>query len=319
MRKKPRDFELATIGRREILATCRKRPTPMSNDPSPVRSTFVCPSCHAESAGRFCGECGERQPGSDDRSLRHYLDMLGDFFTSFDSKAFRSLLYLVSRPGFLSGEYLRGSRVRYAKPLSLFISINVAYYFSIALFGANTFTTPLAVQLHQNNYYPAFASRIVESRMQTEKNDAATFERRFNEKTSVLSRTLIFLFIPIYALVFQGLFFRKRRYLIEHAVVATHLWCFILLFLTIVVPLITALLMMWSKSPGLAAALAAHDNLVSVVLQIIIGVYMAVMLRRVYAVNIGWCVAASTLIAWSFFHIVWLYRFLLFVITAYSL
>ena len=40
---------------------------------------------------------------------------------------------LLTRPGYLSAEQLRGSRVRYVKPLSLFISINVVYYFSIAV------------------------------------------------------------------------------------------------------------------------------------------------------------------------------------------
>src|SRR5258707_7685007 len=85
--------------------------------------------------------------GSEDRSLRHYLDIVIDFLTHFDSKGYRSLRYLLAKPGFLSVEQLRGSRVRYAKPLSLFISINVIYYFSIALFGASTFTTPLSVQL----------------------------------------------------------------------------------------------------------------------------------------------------------------------------
>ena len=111
-------------------------------------SEFVCPSCGTVSFGQFCSSCGERKLGSEDRSLRHYLDIVINFLTHFDSKGYRSLRYLLTKPGFLSVEQLRGSRVSYAKPLSLFISINVIYYFSIALIGANTFTTPLSVQLH---------------------------------------------------------------------------------------------------------------------------------------------------------------------------
>jgi uncharacterized protein DUF3667 len=74
-----------------------------------------------------------RKPGSEDRSFRHYFDVVTNFLTHFDSKGYRSLWYLLTRPGFLSLEYLRGSKVRYAKPLSLFISLNIVYYFFISL------------------------------------------------------------------------------------------------------------------------------------------------------------------------------------------
>jgi len=291
----------------------------MSSDQPPASSTFVCPSCGTESAGQFCTSCGERKLGSEDRSLRHYLDIVIDYLTHFDSKGYRSLRYLVTRPGFLSVEQLRGSRVRYAKPLSLFISINVIYYLSIGLFGTNTFTTPLSVQLHQNDYYPGLVSRQVERRLQAEKTNFTTFETKYNEKTNVLSKTLIFLFIPIYAAIFHALFFTRRPYFVEHAVVATHLWSFILILLAVVVPAVALALMWWLKAPSISAVLASNDNAVSVFLQVCIAVYLALMLRRVYAATYWYCVSVALLIAWSFFHIVWLYRFLLFEITLYSL
>jgi len=282
-------------------------------------STFVCPSCGTESPGQFCTCCGERKLGAQDRSLRHYLDTLIDFLTHFDSKGYRSLRYLVARPGFLSVEQLRGSRVRYAKPLSLFISINVVYYFSISLFSANTFTTRLAVQLHQNDYYPGLVSRQVERYLEAEKIDFADFEMKYNERTNVLSKTLIFLFIPIFAAIFYALFFRRRPYFVEHAVVAIHLWSFILLLLALIVPAIGLALMWWSKAPSISAVLASYDNSVSIFLQGCIAVYLALMLRRVCAVTYWYCASVALLIAWFFFQVVWLYRFLLFTITLHSL
>lgn len=289
--------------------------TQLSADPP----EFACPSCGTESVGRYCRHCGERRLGPDDRSLRHILDSIADLLTHFDSKGYRSLRFLVTRPGFLSVEQLRGSRVRYAKPLSLFVSINVFYYFSITLLGANTFTTPLEIQLHQNNYYSSLANRQVDHRVQAEQQTFAAFEVRYDERTSVLSKTLIFLFIPIYAVLFFGLFFFRRRYFVEHAVVATHLWSFILLLLAIVVPLVALVSMWWLKAPSTAAVLATHDQAVSLFLQASIALYLVAMLRRVYVANTWYCAGVALLIGWSFFHIVWLYRFLLFEITVLSL
>jgi hypothetical protein len=79
------------------------------------------------------------------------------------------------------------------------------------------------------------------------------------------------------------------------------------------------MLMWWSKAPSIAALLEANDNPISVFLQICIAVYMALMLRRVYAASYWYCATVALVISWSFFHIVWLYRFLLFVITLRSI
>lgn len=287
----------------------------MSNDKPPARSTFVCPSCGTESFDQFCSNCGEEKLGPADRSLRHYFDVVANLLTHFDSKGYRSLWYLVAKPGFLSEEQFRGRRVRYAKPISLFVSLNVIYYFFIALFGVHTFSTPLSVQLHGNNYYPGFVSRTVESRLKADKLSMAAFETKYDSKAGALSKTLIFLFIPIYTVIFYGLFFTHRRYFVDHAVIATHLWSFILLLLTLAVPAVAAILMWWYKAPSISALIATNDNPITVFLQICIGVYLALMLRRVYAASYWYSAAVALAISWSFFHIVWLYRFLLFEIT----
>ena len=217
-----------------------------ANSPPASPSAFACPSCGAESPGPFCTRCGERRLGTDDRSLRHYLDILVNDLTHFDSKGYRSLRYLLTRPGFLSTEQLRGSRVRYAK-------------------------------------------------------------------------TLIFLFIPIYAVIFYALFFKRQPFIAAHAIVATHLWSFILVLLAAVVPAIAGIYVAWSDSPTIAAALVAHDNPVSIFVQCAVATYLFVMLRRVYGTGYVYSGVVAVTIAWCFFHLVWLYRFLLFTITLHSL
>jgi len=69
--------------------------------------------------------------------------------------------------------------------------------------------------------------------------------------------------IPEHQVTPEHLFFNRRQYFVEHAVVATHLWSFILLLLAVVVPAVAFVLMWLFEGPSLAATLASNDMAVS--------------------------------------------------------
>jgi len=64
-------------------------------------------------------------------------------------------------------------------------------------------------------------------------------------------------------------------------------------------------------APSVAAVLTANDNPVSVLLQVCIAAYLAVMFHRVYAVSYWYSIVVAALIGWSFFHLVRLSAFFL--------
>ena len=288
-------------------------PQPSATFQAPLETH--CPSCGAPSMRRYCRDCGERRLTRRDYSIRRYLADAFDAVTSFDSKYLRSIWLLVARPGFLSRAHLEGRRVRYVAPLKLFIFVSVLYYVSITLFYANTFTTPLRIQLHENNYYPEFAARLVERKMQSEGIDYATLELRFDDKTAVLSKTLVFALIPVIALLFQVLLIRKRRYPIEHLVVATHFWSFVLVLIGILLPLTVQVAGVIADALGGTAATLATDPVLSACVQTGVAVYLYLALREVYSTSRWYSAAVALAVGWSFFQVVWLYRFLLFVTT----
>ena len=166
-----------------------------------------------------------------------------------------------------------------------------------------------------NNYYPKYASVRVNQKPRKRRITYEELEHKYNEKTGILSKTLIFLFIPIFAFLFYALFFKKRKYLVEHLVVATHFWSFNLLLLGVILPFATVVLTRLFKVLKLPAVYITNDAAASTFLQICFAVYLFMMLRRCYGISKWYGVLTASLIAWSFFHIVWLYRFFLFEVT----
>jgi hypothetical protein len=116
-------------------------------------------------------------------------------------------------------------------------------------------------------------------------------------------------------MLFYALFFRKRKYLVEHVVGATHFWAFSLLLLGVILPVATIALLQLFRTVHISTAYATDDAFTSTFLQICIAVYLFLMLREFYGITIWYGVLTASVIAWSFFHIVWLYRFFLFEIT----
>jgi len=268
---------------------------------------------------RYCGQCGEKRIDRHDLSIRHYLAEWLETITHLDSKVLRALWALVRRPGRLSVDYFAGRRVRYVTPLRLFVLLSVVYFFSNSIFPYNAFTTPLATQLHMNDFYPGFAAARVASTMQHEGLDYPRLEHAYNARTEVLSRTMVFVLIPVFAVVFCVLLAGKRRYFSEHLIVATHFWSFALLLIGVFIPLLMAAITWLGGRFGVPPGVLTADVVPTTVLQLGFAAYLYLMLRRVYALGPWYAGLIAGALAWSFFFFVWLFRFMLFMVTLKTL
>ncbi|MDG1476915.1 MAG: DUF3667 domain-containing protein [Vicingaceae bacterium] len=53
---------------------------------------------------------------------------------NLDSKVFRTLKYLIFKPGFLTKEYIEGRRVSYLPPIRIYIALSFIFFFLISVF-----------------------------------------------------------------------------------------------------------------------------------------------------------------------------------------
>jgi len=92
-----------------------------------------CPNCSQVFKGYFCPSCGQSDTEFDRPFGFVIYDFMGNFF-SFDSRFFKTFLYLLIRPGFLTDEFLKGRRERYAPPFRVFIFLSFVLFLLLQVF-----------------------------------------------------------------------------------------------------------------------------------------------------------------------------------------
>lgn len=86
-----------------------------------------CRNCRALVDGEYCSQCGQREGRADQRFRDLAGELLGDVL-DMDSRFWRTLFFLLFRPGFLSAEFIAGRRARYLPPLRLYLVISFVVF-----------------------------------------------------------------------------------------------------------------------------------------------------------------------------------------------
>ena len=103
-------------------------PVPIVSRPEPpVPRAPVCANCGADLVGEYCAACGQRHEPHI-HSLAHFAGEAFESITHADSRLWRTLLYLLTRPGFLTREFFAGRRVSYLPAFRLYLVISVLFF-----------------------------------------------------------------------------------------------------------------------------------------------------------------------------------------------
>ena len=254
----------------------------MSVTTAPDAQLAACASCTAPLQGPYCHSCGEKRLDRHDYSLIHFLEHAVDTATHFDFKVVKGIWDLLVHPGRMTHDVLQGRRVPWPKPLQLFIIVNLLYVFLAHRVGMMVFNTQL--QFHFRYWYGTQARTLMEQLAQRRHMPLDRLAEKFDLLADTLSKTLIFAFIPLLAVVLAGLLWRKRRYFLEHVLVATHLTAQILLVLLVLIAPY-ALVLLALDALGFQLQYEQRDNLSTIMLVSLITAWATPLLRRSYQLH----------------------------------
>jgi len=205
-----------------------------------------CPNCGAALSGPYCSSCGQRQVDLD-RPFRELSGEVMESFLSFDTRILRTLWPLISRPGWLTLEFLAGRRALYIHPFKLYFA------FSVLLFLALAFSGYMAVRVGSTDDQGVAGIQIDNGSDEQEGDDDPAAE---SEETSFLGRLFrplgelaendpdrlnrlftdhfaksVILLVPIFAALLLVLYWRRRY--VAHLVFSLHLHSFAFLAMTV--------------------------------------------------------------------------------------
>src|SRR5579885_2318191 len=155
----------------------------------------ACVTCGSELHGMYCSHCGEKRLEDHDKSVIHYLGELLHSLSHADSKFLRSLRYLVTRPGFLTREFVAGRRKPYTNMLSLFLIGNLLYL----LFPPNdALNSNFISQTDGQPYSEMIAIPQARQKMEVRHWNETQIAARYNEESAhnakMMLIVLVFLF-----------------------------------------------------------------------------------------------------------------------------
>lgn len=279
-------------------------PVPVVSAPEvPATQTLVCANCGTPLGGEYCNHCGQRHEPHV-HSVGHFASEAFESVTHADSRLWRTLWFLLAKPGRLTLEFFEGRRVSYLPPFRLYLVISLLFFVVAGTpgpgAGSVTFndestaeeieglneaaktmerdfaTTPGAAQaaaavraaaaskkaeleggaakkdddnplvagLKEDNAFTEFCKVFEKDdptaganydrvrgvcRKSAEDNGKALFDAIVHN----IPRAM-FIFLPLLALFMKLLYWRPKRYYVEHLLLLVHNHAFVFLALTII-------------------------------------------------------------------------------------
>jgi hypothetical protein len=228
--------------------------------------TKVCLNCGQELTGKYCSQCGQKDIPKRQTLGELIENFIGSFF-SFESKFFRTVKYLLLKPGHLAREYNAGRRESFYHPARMYVFISFVYFllfFSIPeneerndevqgapeglsyksdrsgtnfSFDTDEFKTreaydsaqqTLPVEERDGWFMRKLNYRQIDLQAKYDGKNQQ-FSRDFGDAFTANFPKVFFLLLPIFALLLKLLYVRRDFYYTEHLVASIYFYNFFFL------------------------------------------------------------------------------------------
>ncbi|MES2898540.1 MAG: DUF3667 domain-containing protein [Pseudomonadota bacterium] len=202
-----------------------------------------CINCGAKVSYHYCAVCGQETKLHVPSATEFMHEFIGHY-VALEGRLWKSLYFLLCKPGFLTAEYIAGRRVRYVEPLRIYLTFSILFFAVLKLAG------PSLAEFDAQTRAP----RPGEAQVQAAPADAAgtretvTFdkvvikfspalEQKVNDflrmpntdKTVILTSAFysyvpyaMFLLMPVFAVYLKLLYLGSGRRYGEHLLFALH-------------------------------------------------------------------------------------------------
>jgi len=280
-------------------------------DPTPEHAKIpaeACRNCGTPLGGNYCSECGQpaRLKGL---SFWFLLRELIEDIWDIDSKAWRSLVPLMFRPGRLTNEYLAGRRARYVAPLRLYLTASVLFFVVATLtdnsirvswgdadaermrieVSGRTEDTNVIIDQEggcesiledtEGEWAQRWRDRAVTACQKVTADSGQTLERAAVDNIPIM----MVIFIPVLALIMKLLYPLSKRFYVEHLIFYLHYHAFGFFVLT--------LLILTYESGNVIGWSDTVWRWISVIVSSYMAIYLFVAMRLVYAQ--GWLATSA--------------------------
>jgi hypothetical protein len=93
-----------------------------------------CLNCSAAVDYHYCAVCGQETKVHVPSASEFIHEFVGHY-VALEGRLWKTLAFLLCRPGFLTAEYIEGRRVRYVEPLRVYLTFSILFFFIFKLIG----------------------------------------------------------------------------------------------------------------------------------------------------------------------------------------
>lgn len=230
----------------------------------------ICANCgqQLDSHWEYCPVCGQ-SVYQVQGSIKYLISEISGNLYSFDSKLFRTIKYLFTKPGLVASEYVSGKMVSYVPPVRLYIFVSLLLLFSTSIstctkenkerknveinvnpsYGGQVFTKELSNKIlnyndnqldsfiHNTRIEPGYFNKQMTLRMAKISLYGVS---PFIDKIKANATLGMFLLMPLSALILRIFYRKKRRLYFDHLIAA--LYMHTVIFLLFILNELTGLL-----------------------------------------------------------------------------